>query len=168
MKVIIPRRRKRHIYSSLFNVGNNCSMLKWHSFTRLLLFNAINNTQWRTKIDFLNVSFNPVRKLKVQNTEQDLITSRLSNISDYRMDSPFSIHSWKRSCNGQSTALERNMHKERLGLIILKNGQASMFSHFFVLLRGENGGGSCLDVASALTFLDPLTQVCHRLAREMH
>jgi hypothetical protein len=47
----------------------------------------------------------------------------------------------KRSCNGQSTALEREVGKERLGLIILKTGQTSMFPHYCVLMRGDISGG---------------------------
>jgi hypothetical protein len=41
-------------------------------------------------------------------------------------------------------ALEREEDKERLGLITLKNGQASVFPLYCVLLRGENSGELCV------------------------
>jgi hypothetical protein len=43
-------------------------------------------------------------------------------------------------CQIMSTALEREVGKEILGLI-LKNGHASMFPHYGVPLRGGNSGG---------------------------
>jgi hypothetical protein len=39
----------------------------------------------------------------------------------------------KPSCKEQSTALEREVGKERIGLIILKNKQISMVQHYYLI-----------------------------------
>jgi hypothetical protein len=38
----------------------------------------------------------------------------------------------------------RETDKERLGLMTLKNEQASVFPHYCVLLRKKNSGGLCV------------------------
>jgi hypothetical protein len=63
----------------------------------------------------------------------------------------------KRSRKGQSTALEREADKEMLGLLTLKNGQASVFPHYCMLLRGENSGGHCVVMHPPRHAYGPLT-----------
>jgi hypothetical protein len=41
-------------------------------------------------------------------------------------------------------AHEKEADKERLGLITLKNGKASVFPHYYVLLSGDKSGGLCV------------------------
>jgi hypothetical protein len=65
--------------------------------------------------------------------------------------------SQRRSCKGQSKALEGEADKERLGLITLKNEQASVFPLYCVLLRGEISGGLCVVMYPPWHPYDPLT-----------